>query len=153
MIRPRIADNFADGRRVGFLRCPAQGEDKELFGQRADEPLRPLEQRLLESGNAFKLLPSGSPPAASIGLPSSSDRQRPTASNCSSAKPTGSIRRWQLAQLALERCSANRSRMERVAATVVSFKEGTLAGGGGGGVPSMFSRIHLPRTTGEVRVA
>ena len=27
----------------------------------------------------------------------------------------------------------------------------TFGGGGGGGVPRMFSRIHLPRTTGEVR--
>ena len=28
---------------------------------------------------------------------------------------------------------------------------GTSGGGGGGGVPRMFSRIHLPRLTGEVR--
>ena len=28
---------------------------------------------------------------------------------------------------------------------------GTFGGGGGGGVPRRFSRIHLPRTTGEVR--
>src|SRR4029079_9231438 len=74
-------------------------------------------------------------------------------SNCSSEKPTGSISRWQLAQVALERCSARRSRMGRFAATVFSFNDGTLAGGGGGGVPRRFSRIHLPRITGEVRVA
>ena len=30
---------------------------------------------------------------------------------------------------------------------------GTFCGGGGGGVPTMFSRIHLPRSTGEVRLA
>ena len=30
---------------------------------------------------------------------------------------------------------------------------GTLAGGGGGAVPIRFSRIHLPRRTGEVRSA
>jgi len=29
----------------------------------------------------------------------------------------------------------------------------TFGGGGGGGVPSRFSRIHLPRSTGDVRVA
>ena len=33
-----------------------------------------------------------------------------------------------------------------------SFSAGTFGGGGGGGAPRMFSRIHLPRTTGEVRV-
>ena len=35
----------------------------------------------------------------------------------------------------------------------VSFSGGTFGGGGGGGVPRMFSRIHLPRSTGEVRLA
>src|SRR5436190_838212 len=34
---------------------------------------------------------------------------------------------------------------------LVAFRSGTSGGGGGGGVPSRFSRIHLPRTTGEVR--
>jgi hypothetical protein len=53
----------------------------------------------------------------------------------------------------LERCSARRSRMGRLADTVLSFNDGTFAGGGGGGVPSRFSRTHLPRMTGEVRVA
>ena len=35
----------------------------------------------------------------------------------------------------------------------VSCSGGTFAGGGGGGVPTMFSRIHLPRRTGDVRLA
>ena len=99
------------------------------------------------------LLPSGRPPEASTGLPSSSVRQRPTASKFSSEKPTGSIRLWQLAQAALARCSASRSRTERFAETVLSLSAGTFGNGGGGGVPTMFSRIHLPRITGEVRVA
>jgi glucose dehydrogenase len=34
-----------------------------------------------------------------------------------------------------------------------SASGGTLAGGGGGGDPRMFSRIHLPRMTGDVRIA
>ena len=38
-------------------------------------------------------------------------------------------------------------------ALAVCSNGGTLAGGAGGGVPSRFSRIHLPRSTGEVRVA
>ena len=41
----------------------------------------------------------------------------------------------------------------RLAETVVSLRDGTSSGGGGGGVPMKFSRIHLPRITGEVRVA
>ena len=60
---------------------------------------------------------------------------------------------WQLAHVALARCSARRSRTERVAATVLSLSAGTSGNGGGGGVPLRFSRIHLPRITGEVRVA
>ena len=36
-------------------------------------------------------------------------------------------------------------------AAFVSFRSGTFGGGGGGGVPRRFSRIHLPRSTGEVR--
>ena len=32
-----------------------------------------------------------------------------------------------------------------------SGSAGTFGGGGGGGVPSMFSSIHLPRSTGDVR--
>ena len=32
-------------------------------------------------------------------------------------------------------------------------KGANLGGGGGGGTPRMFSRIHLPRMTGELRVA
>ena len=33
----------------------------------------------------------------------------------------------------------------------LSVSAGTFGGGGGGGVPRMFSRIHLPRSTGDVR--
>src|SRR5437867_7698294 len=88
-----------------------------------------------------------------MGLPSSKVRQRPTASKFSSEKPTGSIRLWQPAQAELARCSVNRSRTERVADTVLSLNAGTFGNGGGGGVPMILSRIHLPRITGEVRVA
>ena len=44
------------------------------------------------------------------GAPPSVSRQRPTASKCSSAKPSGSICAWQLAQTALFRCCSIRSR-------------------------------------------
>ena len=52
------------------------------------------------------------------------------------------------------RCSAIRSRIVRgFCPFSLSSSAGTSGGGGGGGVPSMFSRIHLPRTTGDVRSA
>ena len=47
-------------------------------------------------------------------------------------------------------CLAHR---ERLAVFVFSGRPGTFAGGGGGGAPSRFARIHFPRSTGEVRVA
>ena len=86
------------------------------------------------------------PPVSSI------VRQTPTALKFSSAKPSGSISAWQLAQLGFARCAASRSRIVSVPPpSLVSSRSGTSAGGGGGGTPSRFSRIHLPRTTGEVR--
>src|SRR5262245_36146127 len=67
---------------------------------------------------------------------------------------------WHDAQAGFARCAVWRSRTEGNFSPVVfslvvpaSFKGGTLAGGDGGGVPSRTSRIHLPRTTGDVRVA
>ena len=75
------------------------------------------------------------------------------ASKFSSDSPTGSISAWQAAQTGLRRCSSIRSRIERAAADFASSSGGTFGGGGGGGVPSRFSSTHLPRTTGEVRVA
>ena len=40
-----------------------------------------------------------------------------------------------------------------LALPTASLSAGTEAGGGGGGTPRMLSRIHLPRMTGDVRVA
>ena len=45
----------------------------------------------------------------------------------------------------------DRSRIVTAAAPEASFRVGTLGGGEGGGVPRIFARIHLPRTTGDVR--
>ena len=39
------------------------------------------------------------------------------------------------------------------AARLALLSGGTFGGGGGGGVPRRFSRIHLPRSTGDVRFA
>ena len=38
-------------------------------------------------------------------------------------------------------------------AALLSFKGGTFAGGGGGGMPRIFSRTNLPRRTRDVRFA
>src|SRR4051812_43837850 len=87
-----------------------------------------------------------------ISAPPSFSRQRPIASKCSRANPSGSIRLWQLAQTGLLRCASMRSRSAAgFCPGVFSLSGGTLGGGGGGGAPSRFSRIHLPRRTTEVR--
>ena len=55
------------------------------------------------------------------------------ASNCSSAKPSGSITEWQLAQLGFVRCCANRSRIVGGGASgLVSARFVSTPGGGGG---------------------
>src|SRR5260370_36727940 len=89
-----------------------------------------------------------------ISAPISFPRHFPVASKCSSAKPSGSIREWQDAHTAFLRCSSIRSR-SAVGLLFPSFNlsGGTLGGGGGGGEPSRFSKIHLPRSTTEVRSA
>src|SRR5205085_10916394 len=76
-----------------------------------------------------------------------------TALKFSSAKPTGSIERWQLAHTALLRCAARRWRIERFADTLLSSSAGTFGRGGGGGAPNMLRSTMTPRSTGEVRVA
>ena len=69
-------------------------------------------------------------------------------------EPDRVITLWQLAQAGLARCSTICSRIVFVAAPGSgSFSAGTLGGGGAGGVPRMFSSTHLPRSTGDVRVA
>ena len=60
---------------------------------------------------------------------------------------------WQLAHVAFDRCSPNRSRKDSVFEIVFSFSGGKFGGGGGGGAPNRFPRIQFPRITGEVRVA
>ena len=76
------------------------------------------------------------------------------ASKFSSANPVGSIIAWHAEHAGLSRCASSRSRtVGRLAWVRWSFSAGTLAGGSGGGVPSRLSRIHLPRSTGDVRMA
>src|SRR5204863_24897 len=64
-------------------------------------------------------------------------------------------RRWQTAQAGFARCAVIASRI--VSGLPVSalsvLSAGMFAGGGGGAADRRFSSTHLPRTTGDVRVA
>src|SRR4051794_34026353 len=106
----------------------------------------------------LNLRPSGSWPEASIAaVDASIARQRPVGSKFSIANPTGSIMLWQPAHVGLARCAAMRSRIDKgfadPAPPSFSSSIGTLGGGGGGSTPRMLLRIHLPRFTGDVRIA
>src|SRR5690348_16363018 len=75
------------------------------------------------------------------------------ASKFSRLKPSGSMRAWQLAQAGLARCISSIWRTDSgLLSLLLDSSEGTLGGGAGGGAARMFSRIHLPRMVGEVRV-
>src|SRR4051794_34031989 len=90
-----------------------------------------------------------------MGWANSVVRKRPKALKFSRARPGGSIRIWQEAHRGLSRCKARASRWgggRSAGLVIVSSRGGTLGGGGEGGEPRMFSRIHLPRLTGDVRV-
>src|SRR5262245_10805809 len=67
----------------------------------------------------------------------------------------GSIRAWQPAQAGFARCCVIASRIVSIlpGSAPSVFSAGTSGGGGGGGEDSRFSRNHLPRSTGDVRVA
>src|SRR5207247_9250794 len=79
-------------------------------------------------------------------------RQVPRPSKFSNENPSGSIRRWQAAQVGLALCCSMRCRMVIFCAVASSFSDGTLGGGGGGGEPRSCSNTHLPRIVGAVRL-
>src|SRR5262245_10094840 len=66
----------------------------------------------------------------------------------------GSMILWHEAHVGFDRCSSMRLRSDSASRSTLlsTFSGGTFAGGFGGGVPRMFSRTHLPRATGDVRV-
>src|SRR5260221_12889031 len=82
----------------------------------------------------------------------SSVRQAPIPLKFSRPKPSGSIRAWQDEQAGFLRCSSIWTRRVPFRPTLDSSSGGTVGGGAGGGALRRFSRIHLPRNTGEVRV-
>ena len=59
---------------------------------------------------------------------------------------------WHGEQLGSLRCCSSRSRSDTVDPSLDSSSTGASGGGGGGPAPSKFSRTHLPRTGGDVRV-
>jgi len=118
-----------------------------------------IEQRLAKAGGAIELgavehLANGvDAKSAVVGAP---DTHRVEVFE---REAIGSIILWQAAQTGLTRCSSRRWRTESslaawpVRLSEFSGSEGTLGGGGGGGVPSSTSITHLPRCTGDVRIA
>src|SRR5258708_22581847 len=108
---------------------------------------------LLSSTGPLNDSPVTSWPEVSSGNSPSFCLHAPMPSKFSKPNPIGSIRAWQLAQDGSARCCSRRWRKVPVNTTSLpSFNDGTLGSGGGGGVPRIFSKTHLPRLTGEVRV-
>ena len=108
-----------------------------------------------------KALPSGATPDGSMDGPTSPGtpvssvvRQRPIASKFSSENPSGSMLRWHVAQAGFRRWTSINSRTDVGGAPSSRVpRSGTSAGGSAGGAPSRFSSTHLPRDTGDVRLA
>src|SRR4030095_4237940 len=99
--------------------------------------------------------PSASTPAVSMAAPVSMvSRHWPTELNFSSAKPAGSMIRWQDAHTGLLRCRSSCSlTVFGVASLLLSSSVGTFGSGGGGGVFRNVVRMNLPRENGDVLVA
>src|SRR5215467_1114150 len=91
-------------------------------------------------------------PEPSIVDPPSVFRHCPIASKFSRAKPSGSKLAWQFTQAGLVLCAVTRSRIGRAWSAGEFPSGGTLGAGGGVGVPKTFSKIHLPRRIGDVRL-
>src|SRR5581483_5295758 len=99
------------------------------------------------------LVPSSNTPEESIPAPASVVRHWPRASKFSRLKPSGSIRAWQPPHTGSLRCISNISHTESGCDwLLLDSRAGTFGGGGGTGAERIFSRSHLPRIVGEVRV-
>src|SRR5437762_1404087 len=79
-------------------------------------------------------------------------RHAPIALKFSRPKPRGSIREWHEEQTGFLRCSSICCLSVPDWPAFASSRGGTPGGGAGGGAFNRFSKIHLPRSTGEVRV-
>src|SRR5947209_5726553 len=107
----------------------------------------------LKATGPFTFTPLNKVPEGSIFTPSSSVLHCPTASKFSREKPIGSMALWQPAQVGLLRCCSMRTRkVVGLPLSDFSLRAGIFGGGGFGGNPTIFVKIHFPRLTGEVRV-
>ena len=86
-------------------------------------------------------------------MPPSCERHAPTASKFSSANPSGSITLWQVAQAGFARCSSMRSRIVRLRRRARLLERRDVGGRRRRRRAERFSRIHLPRSDGDVRSA
>ena len=144
--RQSLYDTFGDKRAL-YLKAMV------FYRERTNSSLRFFTIISRKSRASWKVSPVVNFPEASIASPPSLSRHAPVPSKCSNAKPIGSIRSWHDAQFGLARCCSIFCRMVPESGAFLSSSVFTTSGGGGGGgVPRMFSRIHLPRFTGEVRV-
>ena len=151
---PRRRSICPHRRRIVVLDAAAQRVRQQLFGERAGEDFRPREQRMPQPGHAVEGL--GRRAAARhverrtvVGARAASGR--PRRSSPARARSDRCCR-WHAAQTALLRCSAISSRIVCARAPAsFSLSGGTLAAAAAAARRAMFSRIHLPRRTGEVR--
>ena len=144
----------AHGRHVVVLRLAADAVHQQLLGHRRDEHIAAREHRLAQAGGPVDRR-AVHELAGRVDLDAfvRQLRQRPMASKFSSDRPIGSMILWQPAHAGLARCCSMRSRTDFGVAVGFSSSGGTSGGGVGAGLPSRFSRIHLPRMTGDVRLA
>ena len=138
-----------------MVETTAEGIGQEFLHRDAGEDTGAFQQRRAQAGDAIKVLPArqaarGINRHASLGVRANGRSRR----SSSIDSPAGSMIWWQAAHCGFCRCATIFSRIETIRVFErVSSSGGTFDGGGGGGVPSSVSRIHLPRSTGDVRVA
>ena len=137
----------------------AQRIGQHPLGERGDERIGPAQDGARAARRAHR--PSCRPPARRRRR--SARHRRPASRHCptelkfSSAKPGGSMMRWQEAH-GRHSCGAAPaapapSSAPLSAPLLLSSSVGTFGGGGGGGVLRNVLRMNLPRNTGEVLVA
>ena len=117
--------DVADGRHVVVLEPAAERVGQQLLRHRADEHVRPLQQRLHAAPRRRRLgcrLRARPTRRSASRLPACASA--PTASKFSSASPRGSITLWQLAHAGFARCCSIRAR-------TVFGEPGVSSGNGG----------------------
>ena len=135
------------------LEPAAERVGQQLLGHRADEHVGRSSSACRSATTPSTCVPSSSSPDASIGAarvarPPRADRVEVLEREPDRIHQLVAARAHRVRAVLLH-LLAHRERLRPSRCCLLSG--GTLAGGGGGGVPSRLSRIHLPRTTGDVR--